>query len=116
MPSGHPVGLTTSGRQFDSRQTIPTNQSATSVPNRSKCLWTRFTISDGQPVARGAGAGVLGLGAVVVVGGRVVVVGGRVEVVVDEVELVVVVLLGAGDEPAVVVQAVRAMARMGTSR
>jgi len=59
---------------------------------------------------------VLGLGAVVVVGGRVVVVGGRVEVVVDEVVLVVVVLLGAGVVPAVVAQAVRAMARMGTSR
>gem|GEM_PF-4647873 len=46
-------------------------------------------------------------------GGLVVVVGGRVEVVVDEVELLVVVVLGAGDVPAVV-HAANAMARMGT--
>jgi len=52
---------------------------------------------------------------VVVVGGRVVVVGGRV-VVVDEVEGVVVVVLGAGDVPAVVVQAARTVTRMGRYR
>jgi len=53
---------------------------------------------------------------VVVTGGRVVVVGGRVEVVVDEVELLVVVVLGAGDVPAVVVQAARTVTRMGRYR